>query len=95
DGTSSFEVPNVFTPNGDGINDVFRVKTNNIVEFSGKVYNRWGELLFEWVGDKDGWDGYTFAGEPVPEGTYFVILEGTGYDGEKYGPIKKAITLIR
>ncbi|RMG83855.1 MAG: gliding motility-associated C-terminal domain-containing protein, partial [Bacteroidetes bacterium] len=94
DGTSSFEVPNVFTPNGDGINDVFRVKTNNIVEFNCKIYNRWGLFLNELLNVGQEWDGRTFSGEKAPDGVYYYHIIAKGKDGKEYN-LKGAISLIR
>jgi gliding motility-associated-like protein len=71
-----FTVPNIFSPNGDGVNDIFGVSGNpgGVSGFSLEVFNRFGQLLFS--GDRIGmaWDGRTFAGEPAPEGTYFWVL---------------------
>ncbi len=70
------EVPNVFTPNNDGMNDVFKAEVNgNYTSCSEmKVYNRWGNLLFESCGHVINWDGFTTSGEKAPSGTYFYIL---------------------
>jgi gliding motility-associated-like protein len=57
-------LPNVFTPDGDGINDVF------LPNFNIEVYNRWGMLLYK---GRDGWDG-RYKGKLMPAGTYFYIL---------------------
>jgi len=70
-------IPNVFTPNGDGENDVF------IVEIAGqlnhctdlKIYNRWGQIMFISTGGNTKWDGHTNVGQIVPEGTYFYVIE--------------------
>jgi gliding motility-associated-like protein len=71
-----FTVPNIFSPNGDGVNDIFGVTGNPgaLSSFSLEVFNRFGQLLFS--GDRIGmaWDGRTFAGEPASEGTYFWVL---------------------
>lgn len=75
--TAKVEVPNVFTPNGDGINDVFRPTYTGIKSANGYIYNRWGEIVFQWWGLKGYWDGVTFpAGVEVPSGTYFYIVKG-------------------
>ncbi|MFN3343680.1 MAG: gliding motility-associated C-terminal domain-containing protein [Flavobacteriales bacterium] len=73
-------VPNVFTPNGDGLNDVFRLEgTPNPCwdSIHVEIYNRWGQLIYVSDEVEFKWDGKTKAGKEVPEGTYFVILKGT------------------
>ena len=66
---SHLEMPNAFSPNGDGINDYYQAKSNykSIVEFHAYIFNRWGQKLYEWTDftdEKKGWDG-TFHGSPV------------------------------
>jgi len=78
-------VPTVFTPNGDGKNDYFNIISDGLSDFHGEIFNRWGELIFTWnTIEEGGWDGVSIAGIPAPEGTYFVIITATGYDGQKY-----------
>lgn len=70
-----FGMPNAFTPNGDGRNDVFRIPpslSQKIYEFS--VYDRWGMRVFATANSSIGWDG-TFAGQPEPVGTYVWEVE--------------------
>lgn len=92
---STMNVPNTFTPNHDGTNDIFKVKDGHrsIVKFHGYIFNRWGKKLFEWTDINQGWDG-TYAGNDVADGVYFCHIEATGADGRKFR-IKKAINLIR
>src|SRR5690606_27472208 len=47
-GQSSIVIPNVFTPNGDGSNDVFTVEGTNLESVEGEIFNRWGQKMFEW-----------------------------------------------
>ena len=64
--------PNAFSPNGDNLNDLFKpviIGPGTLLDF--QVYNRWGELVFEWAGDGPGWDG-TLNGVNVELGTYIV-----------------------
>jgi gliding motility-associated-like protein len=64
------EMPNAFTPNGDGKNDVFRIPPSNFQEIKlFAVYNRWGLRVFETANSGVGWDG-TFGGQPQPAGVY-------------------------
>ncbi len=92
---SKMEVPNAFTPNGDGVNDVFRVKEGyqSIVEFKAVVLSRWGKKLHEWTDPADGWDGKS-SGRDVPDGAYYLVINARGADGRKYD-IKKTINLLR
>ncbi|MCT4581274.1 MAG: gliding motility-associated C-terminal domain-containing protein [Flavobacteriales bacterium] len=71
-----YNVPNVFTPNNDGINDVFYIELNEgIVEcVSFNIYNRWGQLLYEAYGSDVVWDGKVLNGAPASEGTYYYSL---------------------
>ena len=77
-------IPTAFSPNGDGINDIFKVakhlnvKTLNYFE----IYNRWGQKIFSTTNIEQGWDG-TFNGESVPNGSYTWHLFLTNYDNEK------------
>ncbi len=87
-------IPNAFSPNGDGQNDVYYVEDHNdftLVSF--RIFNRWGELVFETNDPSKGWDG-TFDGKKQPVGTYVYILEGYGSLGERI--FKRGnITLLR
>lgn len=70
------ELPNVFTPNGDGDNDVFSpISLQGVDRLSFTVYNRWGQSVFTTARPALGWDGRTPSGSLVPEGVYFWVLE--------------------
>lgn len=84
DGISNLILPNVFTPNYDSINDVFRPITDEIVEMEFTIYNRYGNLIFETKRVRGFWDGRTTAGEACPDGVYFCVLTATGVDGKTY-----------
>lgn len=92
---SSLLMPNAFSPNGDGTNDVYKPKDGyqNIEEFHAYIFNRWGQKLFEWTNPAEGWDG-TFKGKPVKEGVYFCLVKAKGTDGKVYN-IKKDVNLLR
>lgn len=79
---SYLAVPNVFTPNGDGKNDEFRVAYRSLREFHCWVYNRWGKLVFEWTDPAKGWDG-TINGRPAAEGAYYYVIRALGTDAAK------------
>lgn len=84
EGASALQMPNVFTPNGDGINDQFSGIGYGIKEFNCKVYDRWGILVTELPTFKSNWDGRTTAGVMATDGTYFYFMEATGADGKTY-----------
>ena len=79
---SYLAVPNVFTPNGDGQNDEFRVAYRSLREFHCWVYNRWGKLVYEWTDPAKGWDG-TVNGRPGAEGAYYYVIRALGTDAAK------------
>jgi gliding motility-associated-like protein len=93
-GESSILIPNVFTPNNDGSNDVFTVSGTNLTDVNCVIFNRWGQKLYEWDRVKGSWDGRTLAGEECPDGTYFYIVEAKGQDGAEYFK-KGGFSLIR
>lgn len=65
----AFYIPNAFTPNGDGLNDVFMPVTKSIKLYTMQVFNRWGELIFQTSDPYQGWDG-SFKGERCAQGVY-------------------------
>lgn len=93
---SHIEIPNGFSPNGDGKNDELRVKssvTQGIVEFHAIIFNRWGQKIYEWNDINDGWDG-NINGTPAKQGTYFVLVKAKGSDGQTH-TIKRDVNLLR
>ena len=76
---SNIEVPNVFTPNGDGSNEVFSIRTKGISELRCDIYNRWGLKLYTISSPTDYWDGGGYSA-----GTYFYIVEAKGVDAKEY-----------
>ena len=92
---SRLEMPNAFSPNGDGINDVYKAKSNYraIVTFEATIFNRWGQKIYEWKDPAGGWDG-KFNGQDVKEGVYFVQVNAKGADGKVFN-IKKDVNLLR
>jgi gliding motility-associated-like protein len=85
-------VPTVFSPNGDGNNDVFFVRGNGIEDLRFVIYNRWGEVVFESTNPDSGWDG-TYKGKPVDSGVfiYMITAKMTGETKELSGDV----TLLR
>jgi gliding motility-associated-like protein len=77
-------VPNAFTPNNDGTNDVLKPFMIGIKELRYfKLFNRWGQLIYESKDPKKGWDG-RFKGDPVQSHTLVWMLEGIGVDNKIY-----------
>lgn len=75
---SSLGIPNAFSPNNDGINDVFKVRDANYLSFAMEIFNRWGNLVFRSSDPAEGWNG-DFEGTPSPAGsyTYRISFQGT------------------
>lgn len=82
---SVLEMPNAFSPNGDGYNDVYRAKEGyqSIVSFKATIFNRWGQALYSWDSVDGGWDG-KHNGRTVRDGVYFVRVTARGADGKEY-----------
>ena len=92
---SHLEMPNAFSPNGDGINDIYKAKSNHksIVEFHAYIFNRYGQKLYDWTDINGGWDG-TSHGSPVKDGVYFVYVKARGADNVVYN-IRRDVNLLR
>lgn len=76
-------MPNIFTPNGDYVNDHFLPRVDNEIcleTYYLGIYNRWGQLLYESSVYSMGWHGNTFYGDPYPEGTYYYRMNYTVKD---------------
>jgi gliding motility-associated-like protein len=88
-------IPNVFSPNRDGNNDIFTFTAYGFSEFSCTIFNRWGEHVYSWDQEKGGWDGRSSAGVEVPDGVYYYILKAKDNDGNQIEERKGSITLVR
>lgn len=91
--TELLEIPNAFTPNDDGKNDVFLPKIFGIDDMNLKIYNRFGQLVFESYNPSFGWDG-KFQGAPQPIDVYAYTLIVKFADGRTESR-KGSVTLIR
>ena len=76
--------PNVFTPNNDGVNDVFKITSKNIVTFNCKIYNRWGLLVNELTKVNEAWDGCSKGGLECATGIYYYTLNALVENGKEY-----------
>lgn len=79
---STITIPNVFTPNGDNVNDVFRITSTGLKDLHVSIYDRWGLKMYDWQGINGFWDGRTKTGIAVSAGTYFYILDYTELNGK-------------
>jgi gliding motility-associated-like protein len=84
DSFSSLFIPNIFTPNGDNLNDVFHFDELAIVEISCTIFNRWGKEVYSWSELESGWDGKSTDGTELPEGSYIYVVKATGIEGKTY-----------
>jgi len=87
-------VPNVFSPNGDGNNDIFFFKMKNIASIGVAILNQRGEMVAKWNSLEGSWNGKTFSGSNAPEGVYLYFIQGKGIDGAEHSK-KGSITLKR
>lgn len=92
---SKLSCPDGFSPNGDNINDVFKITYQSIISMKGSIFNRWGQRVysFDLSNVDNGWDGKQ-GGKYVKDGVYYLNLEAVGSDGIKYD-IKKAINVLK
>ena len=90
---SKLMVPNVFTPDGNGQNDEFRVLYKSLATFKCDVYNRWGKLVYSWTDPAEGWNG-NIGARPAAEGAYFYVIRAVGTDGIQY-KLSGDINLLR
>jgi gliding motility-associated-like protein len=86
-----FNVPNAFTPNGDGLNDTFRpVATGDLIrQFSMVIYNRWGQMIFQTSDYSAGWDG-----KDAPAGVYGWVISYSNHTGKVF-KMRGSVTLLK
>jgi len=90
----TIEANSVFTPNSDGHNDYFEVKSVGLKALQVKIFNQWGNKVYE-ISEVDGkWDGKTSSGAEAPDGTYFYSIVATGVN-EKIYEQKGSVLLLR
>jgi gliding motility-associated-like protein len=90
----SIDIPTIFTPNGDGINDYFYIKTQNIERLGIRIYNKWGERVFQGFDMDFRWDGRNPKGESLSDGNYAYVITYKSYDSEQEKSISGFISLI-
>lgn len=93
---SAVEIPNLFTPNGDGVNDIFFLKTASLSEITIRIFDRWGNLVYytETENGNIAWDGKNYSGKDVAEGVYYYTLKASGKDGNSFEK-KGNVTIVR
>ncbi len=82
-GGSELLCPNAFTPNGDGINDKWKVAYRSLLDFKCWIFDRYGRQLYYFDNPDDGWDGMR-GDKAVSPGVYYYVIQATGADGKKY-----------
>jgi gliding motility-associated-like protein len=89
-------IPNSFTPNGDGTNDVFNVKGLGfkLEGFSMELFDRWGHSMFFTKDVAKGWDG-TVKGQPAQDGVYIYKIKAIGVNGEGKKEYIGHVTLMK
>jgi|GEM_PF-441386 len=93
---SALVVPNIFTPNGDGANDLFFVKATNLEAIDILIVDRWGHIIYQVSSDTGNieWDGKNQYGKDAAEGVYIYKLKASGKDGQTYNK-EGNISLVR
>lgn len=86
-------IPNAFTPNGDGVNDVYYIPDANLSNFEFTVFDRWGNQIYQSFNPRFRWDGSS-KGRGIPGGTYVFLLVANNSKGAR---IKRSgqITVVR
>lgn len=82
-GSSELKIPNIFTPDGDGVNDVWKVSYRSLIDFKCWIYDRYGHEIFYFENPADGWDG-KYNGKYLGSGVFFYVVTATGADGKNY-----------
>jgi gliding motility-associated-like protein len=80
----NYQVPNVFTPNADGMNDIFTISNEGMQNFHCEIYDRWGVKMYEWDAPGGGWDGKNSSGKEAVNGVYYWTLHMQDYSGKEY-----------
>lgn len=82
-GASELLCPNAFTPDGDGVNDVWKVAYRSLLDFKCWIFDRYGAQIYYFEDPTQGWDG-TRHGKTVKPGVYYYVIQAEGADGKKY-----------
>jgi gliding motility-associated-like protein len=84
---ADYNVPNIFTPNGDGVNDYFAINTQALDVYKISIYDRWGVLQYESTSPSISWNGHNSSGEEASTGVYYYIIRSScnGKEYDKHG----------
>lgn len=91
---ANIHYPDAFTPDGNGLNEIFQINGRFITSYQLRIYNRWGELIFVSEDMTEGWDGTT-SGKVLPQGTYAFISDMQDMAGRKYSKTGTILLLRR
>lgn len=92
----AYDLPNVFTPNGDNTHDTFVPRNNRFIEsITLEVYNRWGQLVFETNDPQINWDGTNQSGKELADGVYYYTCQVIEEGGGVRDPLKGNIHILR
>jgi gliding motility-associated-like protein len=86
--------PNAFSPDGDGINDLFKISGQGMNDFQIEIFNRWGQMVYKSIDLSNGWDG-TFKGKNLPTGTYVYKIKTSKYGVEQKLLKSGTVALVR
>lgn len=82
-GASDLKIPNAFSPDGDGVNDVWKVAYRSLIEFKCWIFDRYGKQLHYFDNPSEGWNGKQ-GNKVVKPGVYYYVIQAQGADGKRY-----------
>ena len=94
DNSYSLYSPTAFSPDGDGINDLFKVYGQGMSDFKIEIFNRWGQMIYKSFQLSEGWDG-TFKGKNLPTGSYVYKIKTSEYSEDKKIVKTGTVALVR
>jgi len=92
--TSEIFIPNIITPNGDGINDYFVITKTEYKNIEVLIYDRWGVKVYVDNAYKNSWNG-KYRGNPLAEGTYYYVIKAKGLYNKKEKEYHGSLTILR
>ncbi len=94
DVASTIVIPNIFSPNQDGINDHFAITNTGLSTLNCTIFNRWGQLVYTIDSPHGVWDGRMNNGNDASDGTYYYFVKANGTDGKEYA-MQGALMLVK